>query len=85
MRARAIGLACTGLLMASIGFDESAPTHAPEVGFRIALVYGPFVGVCFIAAALIFLWMPLSGKRHKRVQELLQRVKARKAHIAEAS
>lgn len=77
--ARAAGLACTGLLMGAIGFEENAAAHAPEIGFRIALLYGPGVGICFIIAALIFLWMPLSDKRHRRVQALLARVKARHA------
>lgn len=76
--ARALGLACTGVLMSGIGFDENAASHAPELGLKIAMVYGPFVGACFIAAAFIFLLMPLSGKRHQRVQELLRRVQARK-------
>lgn len=77
--ARAIGLACTGVLMTMIGFDQDAATQPPEMGFRIALLYGPLVGVCFIVAAIIFLWMPLSGKRHQRVQDLLRRLQARKA------
>ena len=76
---RAIGLGGTGIMMAAIGYDETATTHDPEVGFRIALLFGPGVGIFFLAAAIIFLWMPLTDARHKRVQDLLRRIHARKS------
>ncbi len=75
---RAIGLGSTGLLLAAIGYDETSLVHTPDTGFKIALLFGPGVGICFILAALVFLWMPLTDARHKRVQELLQRIHARK-------
>lgn len=77
--ARAAGLAGTGVLMSVIGYDEAAATHPPEVGFKIALLFGPGVGVFFLLAALIFLRMPLTDARHRRVQDLLRRVNARRA------
>lgn len=76
--ARAAGLACTGIMMSAIGYDEAATSHAPEVGFRIALLFGPGVGLCFLVAAFIFLWMPLTDARHRRVQALLSRLHARR-------
>lgn len=77
--ARAGGLACTGLLMSAIGYDETAASHSPEVGFKIALIFGPGVGICFLIAAIVFLWMPLTEARHRRVQGLLTRLHLRHA------
>lgn len=76
--ARALGLAITGGLLHWIGYEEGAAAQAPEVGPRIALVFGPAVGVCFIAAALVFCLMPLTTERHRRVQALLARRRARR-------
>ncbi|MBI3119920.1 MAG: MFS transporter [Candidatus Hydrogenedentes bacterium] len=74
---RAAGLVATGWMLKMIGFDEDAVQHPPEVGQGLALMFGPGVGILFILAALVFLWMPLTDQRHRRIQVLLQR---RQAH-----
>ena len=56
-------IVATGWLLQAIGFDEGAIEHPPEIGFRIALLFGPGVGLMFILAALVFLWMPLTDAR----------------------
>jgi GPH family glycoside/pentoside/hexuronide:cation symporter len=43
------------------------------VGWRLALLFGPVVGGFFIAAALVFLLMPLTDEKHKQVQRLLKK------------
>jgi GPH family glycoside/pentoside/hexuronide:cation symporter len=71
--ARAVGLATTGQMLNLIGFEEGATEQAPEVGWRLALLFGPVVGGFFIAAALVFLLMPLTDEKHKQVQRLLKK------------
>lgn len=71
--ARALGLAATGHLLAFTGYQEGATEQAPEVGWRLTLLFGPGVGVCFVIAAVIFMWMPLSDEKHRRIQALLER------------
>jgi len=77
--ARAGGLMAAGFTLDRIGFVEGVDEQAPEVGWRIALLFGPGVGFFFIIAALVFLFMPLTPERHHRVQVLLRR----KQHRAE--
>lgn len=71
--ARAAGLVATGWMLQLVGYNEDAATQAPSVAWRIALLYGPVVGLCFVGAAVVFLWMPLTDARHRRIQVLLQR------------
>jgi GPH family glycoside/pentoside/hexuronide:cation symporter len=61
---------------------EGAETQAPEVGFRIAMLFGPVVGGCFIVAAIIFTFMPLTDEKHKRVQRLLERKRAKHEQLS---
>ena len=70
---RALGLVLAGALLDLIGFDESASAVAPEVGGRLALVFGPVVGLFFVAAGLVLWRMPLTDAVHGRVQRLLRR------------
>lgn len=70
---RAIGLATTGALLGAIGFEPGAGPQDEAVLWRLALAFGPGVGLCFLAAGLVFLWMPLDGPTHARVQALLRR------------
>ncbi len=84
---RAIGLGLAGLLLGVIGFDENATTQAPEVGFRLAILFGPVVGLFFLAGGWILTRAPLTDDRHRRVQELLVRRRAgrqRRAGSADA-
>ena len=52
--ARALGLALSGVALSGIGFSNTV-TPGPEIAWKIALLFGPGVGACFIAAAVIFL------------------------------
>jgi len=57
--ARAIGLAVTGLVLDGIGFVPAAADQAPAVRKALSLVFGPGVGALFVAAALLWLAVPL--------------------------
>ena len=70
---RAIGLGLAGLLLSVIGFEEGATTQAPEVGFRLSIVFGPVVGLFFLAGGWILSRAPLTDAKHRRVQQLLVR------------
>ncbi len=75
---RALGLLFAGLLLQLIGFQEGAATQSEEVGWRLALLFGPGVGVFFVMAAVIFTTMPLTDERHARIQRLLSRKRDRR-------
>lgn len=75
---RALGLLFAGLLLQLIGFQEGAATQSEEVGWRLALLFGPGVGVFFVLAAVIFTTMPLTDERHARIQRLLSRKRDRR-------
>lgn len=70
---RAIGLGLAGLLLGLIGFEEGAPTQDPDVGFRLAFLFGPVVGLFFLAGGWVLSRAPLTDARHRRVQKLLLR------------
>ena len=50
---RALGLALTGFLLNLIGFQEGIIKQSPEVSFKLALLFGPLVGIFFIIGALL--------------------------------
>lgn len=77
--ARASALACTGILLRGIGLQEGQLEQTPETAQGLAILYGPVVGVCFILAALAFLFMPLTDAKHERVQRLLRKRRALRA------
>ena len=70
---RAIGLGLAGVLLTAIGFDEGATTQTHEVGWRLALLFGPVVGLFFLAGGWVLSRAPLTDERHRRVQRLLLR------------
>ncbi len=70
---RALALLLSGLLLSFIGYQEGSTTVPEEVSRNISLLFGPGVGIFFIAGALIFMFMPLTAARHQRIQELLIR------------
>ncbi|MBI1321466.1 MAG: MFS transporter [Candidatus Hydrogenedens sp.] len=70
---RALGLAATGQMLGLIGYQEGVEEQSAAVAWRLALLFGPVVGACFMAAAVVFLLMPLTGAKHKQVQRLLHR------------
>ena len=74
---RAAGLVATGWMLKFIGYNEDLVEQPAEVGYRLALLFGPGVGLLFVLAALVFLFMPLTDARHRRIQALLQRRQAR--------
>lgn len=76
--ARALGLIVAGVFLQLIGFDEGLTTQDPEVGFRLALLFGPVVGVFFTVAALTFARFPLTDRKHRRIQRLLERRRRRR-------
>ncbi|MFP4501948.1 MAG: MFS transporter [Candidatus Hydrogenedentota bacterium] len=80
---RAVTLAFTGLVLDRIGLKEGQQVQPDEVGEWLAIIYGPVVGGCFLVAALIFLTMPLTDARHRRIQVLLTRRRAHKRRMAE--
>ena len=75
--ARAVGLALSGFLLAWIGFDEGASSQSAETAQGLALIFGPGVGVFFIAAAAVYMLMPLTRDRHAVVLRILERRRAR--------
>ncbi|MEZ4647273.1 MAG: MFS transporter [Candidatus Eisenbacteria bacterium] len=78
--ARALGLAFAGVFLQLIGFDEGRMTQDPEVGWRLALLFGPAVGVFFALAAIVFACFPLTDKTHRRIQRILERRRQRAGH-----
>ncbi|HSG17462.1 MAG TPA: MFS transporter, partial [Anaerolineae bacterium] len=43
--ARALGLGLNGVVLWAIGFAEGTTVQAPETGWRLALLFGPLVGI----------------------------------------
>ena len=82
--ARAITLAMTGMTLDFIGLRAGEDEQSEAVGQALAMLYGPGVGACFVVAALIFLAMPLTDARHRRIQRLLTKRRALRRRIAEA-
>ncbi|ABZ93107.1 Na+/melibiose symporter-related transporter [Leptospira biflexa serovar Patoc strain 'Patoc 1 (Ames)'] len=68
---QAFGIAITGFLLDIIGFQNGMTTQTPEVGFRLALIFGPGVGFFFIFGSIIFLFFPLTDAKHIQVQRIL--------------
>lgn len=71
--ARAVGLALTGVVLEFIGYVEGAPTQAPGVDWRLALLFGPGVALGFLAAAGALAFYPLTSESHARAQEIIAR------------
>ncbi len=68
---QALGIGLTGFVLDFIGFDQSSSEQIPELGFRLAIIFGPGVGSFFILGSVIFLFFPLNDSKHMRVQKLL--------------
>ncbi|MCF7928871.1 MAG: glycoside-pentoside-hexuronide (GPH):cation symporter [Spirochaetales bacterium] len=68
--ARAIAIAVAGNLLDWIGYVPNQ-LQTPEVSFSLSIIFGPVVGGFWILAALIFLFMPLTDDRHRRIQQIL--------------
>jgi sugar (glycoside-pentoside-hexuronide) transporter len=74
---QAVGIGLTGFMLDIIGFDQSASSQLPEVGFRLAMIFGPGVGFFFILGSLIFLFFPLTDAKHIALQKRLLKRKER--------
>lgn len=70
---RAAAFASIGIVLQWTGVESGITQQAEGVGWRLALVFGPGVGACFILAALVFTAFPMTDARHRRVQRLLVR------------
>lgn len=68
---QAFGIAITGFLLDIIGFESGATTQGSEIGFRMALIFGPGVGFFFIIGSILFLFFPLTDEKHMQVQRIL--------------
>ncbi|TGN19397.1 MFS transporter [Leptospira idonii] len=76
---QAIGIAITGFLLDFIGFDANSQTQSQEMGWNLALIFGPGVGFFFILGSLIFLFFPLTDDKHLRVQKILRKREAKRS------
>ena len=74
---RAAGLVLTGLMLSWIGFDETVAAQAPQVEWRLALIFGPGVGSFLLASGIVLAFAPLTDAKHRRVQALLLRRRER--------
>ncbi|MCC5813371.1 MAG: MFS transporter, partial [Leptospira sp.] len=79
--AQAIGLAVSGVMLDLIGLVQGATTQTEEVGFRLAMVFGPVVGAFFILGAIVFLWMPLTEPLHHRIKILLDKKRLKRKKL----
>ena len=71
--ARALGLGLNGVSLWLIGFSAPAAAGDPGMGWGLAVLFGPVVGILFLGAGLVLWFMPLTEERHRRIQGLLQR------------
>ena len=81
---RALGLLIAGLLLGWIGFDETGAAQTPEVARRLAWLFGPVVGVFFLAGGAVLACAPLTDAHHRRVQALLVRRRAQRTNLPRA-
>ncbi|MCB1304128.1 MAG: MFS transporter [Leptospiraceae bacterium] len=81
---RGVSMAVTGLLLSWIGFIPNQP-QSDLVSERIALLFGPGVGLFFLLAALLFLFLPFSRSIHERVQALLVRKRVLRNRLPDGS
>ncbi|MCB1324160.1 MAG: MFS transporter [Spirochaetales bacterium] len=70
--ARLIGLLVTMVALWWAGYENGEPVGA-DVGWRLAVLFGPVVGLFFLVGAGLFALTPLTDLRHKRIQKLLVR------------
>ena len=68
--ARACAIALAGNLLHVIGYVPNE-AQLPAVSGKLALIFGPGVGFFVVAGAAIFLFMPLTNEKHRRIQALL--------------
>lgn len=74
---RALGLMLAGFLLDLIQFDPNASAQTPEVTHHLSLIFGPAVGFFFLLGGLILVFFPLTDATHTRIQNLLQKRRAK--------
>lgn len=77
---QAFGIALTGFLLDFIGFQNGLTEQSTEVGFRLAMIFGPGVGFFFILGSIVFLFFPLTDAKHIQVQRILTKRTLKKIH-----
>ena len=75
--ARALGLGLNGASLWLMGFSVPAAESDPEMGWRLAVLFGPVAGILFMVAGFVLWFMPLTEVRHRRIQSLLHRRRRR--------
>ncbi len=70
---RAVGILFAVALLSLIGFEREAAEQSAGTLTGLALIFGPGVGLLFIAGALLFALMPLTDRKHMQVQRILRR------------
>ena len=83
--ARALGLGLNGAALGLMGFSVPAAGSGPEMGWRLAVLFGPVVGILFMVAGFVLWFMPLTEVRHRRIQSLLHRRRHRLGDPAQRS
>lgn len=73
--ARALAIGLSGILLSVIGFEPAAEP-GPETLKKLAFLYGPGVGLFFIAGALLVLYYPLKQKKVLQLQRILKKRRA---------
>jgi len=74
--ARAVGLVVTGVALDMIGFQPGATVQSAGTARGLAWLFGPGVGLLFMAAALIWWRVPMDEAVHARVRRILARRRA---------
>jgi GPH family glycoside/pentoside/hexuronide:cation symporter len=74
--ARAIAIGLSGFLLEAIGFVPGTPP-SPDTLRGLAILFGPGVGLFFIAGAVLVLYYPLRHAKVLQLQRILQKRRLR--------
>lgn len=74
--ARAIAIGLSGFLLEAIGFVPGTPP-SPDTLRGLAFLFGPGVGIFFIAGAILVLYYPLRKTKVMQLQRILQKRRLR--------
>ena len=61
--ARALGLGLNGVSLWLIGFSAPEAAGDPGMGWGLAVLFGPVVGILFLGAGLVLWFMPLTEEQ----------------------
>jgi len=79
--ARAMAIGFSGILLGHIGLIPGQPPSPPTLE-KIGILFGPGVGLFFIAGAVLVLFYPLKHKKIMQLQRILRRRQAKNANRA---